>query len=208
MEHGGRTPRRPAGRACDQSAATGGYGNHRFGGMGKDRRVSHTVLVVEDHAATIELVRQALQCHDIRVSAVANGAECLLAVSRDRPDLIVLDVAMPVMDGFQTLEVLRQSPGGIGIPVIMLTARGSDADVAHGWRLGVTSYIIKPFPISELVLLVTRVLEAEPGARGDDWAEESPSASLPEPERPTAVGLAGAETRLPASSPSSTGRDG
>jgi len=117
------------------------------------------VLVVDDHAPTVQLVRTALEELGMEVTSAGNGAECLLAVHEDRPDVIVLDVMMPVMDGFQTLDVLHQDKQTQDIPVIMLTARSSDRDVAHGWRSGVTSYLTKPFSIDQLVTLVKRVME-------------------------------------------------
>jgi len=147
--------------------------------------VSYTVLVVDDHPATVELIKSALEGPRIRVRTAANGAECLLAVSRERPDLIILDVLMPVMDGFQTLEVLRQSSRSKGIPVIMLTARTADADVLYGWRLGVSSYLTKPFLINDLLLLVTRVLEGEVGAGEEDEVEATTAVSLARPREQT-----------------------
>jgi len=118
-----------------------------------------SVLVVDDHPATVQLIKSALEGLGLEVEAAENGAECLLAVSGKRPDLIILDVVMPVMDGFQTLQVLQQSAELRDIPVIMLTARSDDADVAFGWRWGVSSYLTKPFSVEHLVVLVRRVLE-------------------------------------------------
>jgi len=121
--------------------------------------MAHRVLVVDDHPPTVQLVKSALEGLDMEVRTARNGAECLLAVESERPDLIMLDVMMPVMDGFQTLQVLHQSPETRDIPVIMLTARSSDLDVTQGWRWGVTSYLTKPFSIEHLVTLVQRVLK-------------------------------------------------
>lgn len=121
--------------------------------------MTHTVLVVDDHPPTVRLIRTALEGLGMRVRTAANGAECLLAVHAERPDAIVLDVIMPVMDGFQVLGVLQQSPETKDIPVVMLTARSSDRDVAHGWRSGVTAYLTKPFSIDQLTTMVQRVLE-------------------------------------------------
>jgi DNA-binding response OmpR family regulator len=118
-----------------------------------------SVLVVDDHPATVQLVESALEGLGMDVETAANGAECLLAISRKRPELIILDVNMPVMDGFQTLQVLQQTTEYRDIPVIMLTARSDDADVAYGWRWGVSSYLTKPFSVEHLVALVRRVLE-------------------------------------------------
>ncbi len=117
------------------------------------------ILAVDDHETTVELVKSALEGIGHEVIGASNGAECLLAVSKRRPDLILLDVNMPVMDGFQTLHVLQQSEETRDIPVIMLTGRSDDADVANGWREGVTSYLTKPFSVDHLVTLVERVLE-------------------------------------------------
>jgi len=119
----------------------------------------HTVLIVDDHPPTVQLIKSAVEGLGVAALTAANGAECLLAVNGRRPDLIILDVMMPVMDGFQTLEILQQSADTKDIPVIMLTARSADADVAHGWRSGVTSYLTKPFAVEQLVALVRRVLE-------------------------------------------------
>jgi CheY-like chemotaxis protein len=118
-----------------------------------------TVLVVDDHPATLELVESALEGLEMEVETAGNGAECLLALSRKRPDLIILDVVMPVMDGFQTLQVLHQTAETRDIPVIMLTARSEDEDVANGWRWGAVSYLTKPFAVEHLAALVQRVLE-------------------------------------------------
>jgi len=139
------------------------------------------VLVVDDHPPTVELIKSALEGRQIEVHTAANGAECLLAVSGERPDLIILDVVMPVMDGFQTLEVLRQSRVSKDIPVIMLTALTSDADVTNGWRSGVTSYLTKPFAINDLLLFVTRVLEGEVGAGEEDEVQATTGVSLARP---------------------------
>ena len=99
------------------------------------------------------------------MAAAANGAECLLAVASLRPDLIVLDISMPVMDGFQVLRVLREKPETERVPVIMLTARTEDADVAQGWRAGADLYLTKPFEVQELVVAALRLLgEDDPDA--------------------------------------------
>ncbi len=104
----------------------------------------------------------------MEVRTAGNGAECLLAVDRERPDLIILDVVMPVLDGFETLKVLHQSEQNRDIPVIMLTARSDDSDVAQGWRWGVTSYLTKPFSIAHLVALVKRVLQGAAQVAAED----------------------------------------
>lgn len=121
--------------------------------------MGYKVLVVDDHPSTVQLVKSALEGEDIEVRTAENGAECLLSVHDNPPDLIILDVIMPIMDGFQTLHVLQESEETREIPIIMLTARSSDHDVAHGWRAGATSYLTKPFSVDQLVALAQRVLE-------------------------------------------------
>jgi len=124
--------------------------------------MARRVLVVDDHPPTVQLIKTALEGLEMEVRTAGNGAECLLDIDQEKPDLIILDVMMPVMDGFQTLQILQQSKENADIPVIMLTARSSDRDVAHGWRSGVTSYLTKPFSIDQLVTLVQRILESTP----------------------------------------------
>jgi DNA-binding response OmpR family regulator len=130
-----------------------------------------SVLVVDDHPATVEFVKSALEEMGMEVDTAENGAECLLAVSRKRPGLIVLDVLMPVMDGFQALQVLQESPETKDIPVIMLTAKSDDADVSYGWSHGVTSYLTKPFSVEHLVVLVRRVLEGAPAVAAEETSQ-------------------------------------
>ena len=83
-----------------------------------------------------------------------NGLECLEKVKEDRPDLIVLDVMMPEMTGFEVLEKLKKNPETESIPVIMLTARAQDSDVLRGWQSGVECYLTKPFNPMELIAFV------------------------------------------------------
>lgn len=120
---------------------------------------SKCVLVVDDHPPTLQLIRSSLEGHGLRVRSATNGAAALLSVHEERPDLVILDVMMPVLDGFQTLDALQNREETKELPVIMLTARSSDRDVAQGWRSGVTSYLTKPFSIDQLLKLVERVLE-------------------------------------------------
>jgi len=122
------------------------------------------ILVVEDHPPTVRLIQKALEKEGLSVITAGNGAECLIAVHRDRPDLIILDVIMPVMDGFQTLRVLRENEQTKELPVIILTSRKSDEDIFEGWKIGTDLYLTKPFQLPELIIAVKRILEATAGA--------------------------------------------
>jgi len=117
------------------------------------------VLVVDDDIPTVELIRSALEQEGLEVSAAYDGASCLLAIAQQRPDLVILDVIMPVMDGFHTLAAMRANPDARDIPVLMLTARDDDIAVARGWREGVDLYLTKPFAMDTVVMAVKRMLE-------------------------------------------------
>jgi len=117
------------------------------------------VLVVDDHPPTVRLIRKALQNEGLRVTAARNGAECLLAIEGDPPDLVILDVIMPVMDGFQTLRVLREREETKRLPVVILSIRSDDHDVLKGLSTGADVYVTKPFKMEEVVLAVRRLLQ-------------------------------------------------
>jgi DNA-binding response OmpR family regulator len=126
------------------------------------------VLVVDDEASIVRMVSKHLEGAGFEVAAARNGAECLLAVESQRPDLVILDVIMPVMDGFQTLRTLREKSDTQDLPVIMLTARREDEDILRGLMGRADLYLTKPFDTTELILAVKRILEA--GEAGDPEA--------------------------------------
>jgi DNA-binding response OmpR family regulator len=117
------------------------------------------VLAVDDELNTLKLIRKALESHGLEVATAANGAECLLAIQERLPDLVILDVMMPVLDGLQTMRALRENPATRHLPVIMLTARREDQDITRGWMSGVDLYLTKPFEIKDLLTAVDRVLQ-------------------------------------------------
>ena len=120
------------------------------------------VLVVDDHPPTVQLIRTALEGMGLEVESAGNGAEGLLAIQQRPPDLVILDVMMPVMDGFQTMQVLRSDAKTENLPILLLTARSADADIARGWSSGASCYLTKPFQLAELASVVKRML-GEPG---------------------------------------------
>lgn len=114
-----------------------------------------TVLVVDDEPRILRFVRAELESAGFRVLTAANGFAALDAVNQETPDLVVLDVIMPGLDGFEVLNRLRNQSS---IPVILLTARGSDADKVRGLDLGADDYLTKPFSPDELSARVRAVL--------------------------------------------------
>lgn len=116
------------------------------------------ILVVEDDPPTVALVKTVLERAGHSINAAANGAEALLTINANMPDLILMDVMMPVMNGFQTLHVIKSNPLTQDIPVIILTARSGDIDMAQGWAEGVSFYLTKPFSAKELLTVVERLI--------------------------------------------------
>ncbi len=126
--------------------------------------VKPLVLAVDDEEHITELVAMALGFNGFEVARAASGRAALAAVERRRPDLIVLDVMLPDLDGFEVAKRLRQDQRvGTRVPVIFLTARDTTADKVEGLRLGVDDYVTKPFSIEELVERVKAVLRRSTG---------------------------------------------
>ncbi len=118
------------------------------------------ILVVDDEAAIIRLVRAELQSEGYGVITATSGEEALLRLDEDRPDLVILDLMMPGIDGYETLRRMRTESQ---IPVIMLTARAGDADKLRGLQGGADDYLIKPFNPQELTARVAAVLRRSAG---------------------------------------------
>lgn len=119
------------------------------------------ILTCDDEKHIVRLIQVNLERQGYEVITAFNGAECLELVAADHPDLIVLDVMMPEMTGFEVLEALKKNPETAEIPVIMLTARAQDADVLRGWQSGVECYLTKPFNPMELIAFVKRIFSME-----------------------------------------------
>ena len=115
------------------------------------------ILVVDDEASVIEVVSLYLRREGFLVRTARNGTEALVALHADRPSLVVLDVMLPHIDGMTLIRRMRENPA-IDVPVIMLTARGQEADRISGLELGADDYVTKPFSPAELVSRVKAVL--------------------------------------------------
>jgi DNA-binding response OmpR family regulator len=106
-----------------------------------------TILAIDDDRATLRLLQEALVKAGFHVVTVSNGIDGLQELYARQPDLVILDVMMPRMDGWETLGRIRQISA---VPVIMLTAKDSEGDKLRGFKLGVDDYVTKPFSFSEL----------------------------------------------------------
>ena len=107
------------------------------------------ILIVEDHPGMRSFIRQQIE-DDYRIMEAADGVEALKVLKEEQPDLILSDVMMPRMDGFQLLATLKASPATAHIGVIMLTARAAQEDRLHALTIGVDDYLTKPFDEKEL----------------------------------------------------------
>ena len=116
------------------------------------------VLVVEDERDIAALVAYHLTREGYRVSTAGSGDEAIGAARGERPDIVVLDLMLPGLSGFEVLQELRRTPGLEDLPVIFLTARREEVDRIRGLELGADDYITKPFSPQELVLRVGNVL--------------------------------------------------
>ncbi len=109
------------------------------------------VLVADDDPDILALLTMNLEGQGYLVESVTDGEEARDAALRMLPDLIVLDVMMPKMDGLEVLTILKNHEATKNIPVVMLTAKASDTDVWGGWQSGADYYITKPFDLDELL---------------------------------------------------------
>ena len=117
------------------------------------------VLVVEDEIDVAELIKHALERRgDARVEIVTRGDTALTAVAKGPPDLLILDLNLPAIDGIEVCRRVRSRPATANLPIIMLTARTEEADRIAGLDLGADDYVTKPFSLSELAARVRAVL--------------------------------------------------
>jgi two-component system alkaline phosphatase synthesis response regulator PhoP len=130
--------------------------------------MSKRILAADDERHILRLIQINLERAGYQVALAHDGREALASVSQTRPDMVVLDVMMPYMDGFEVLKVLKREPETRDIPVIMLTAKASDNDVFMGWTSGVDCYLTKPFNPQELVNFVRRIFDSQNGGDDDD----------------------------------------
>lgn len=119
------------------------------------------VLIVDDTPANIHTLTAMLKEKGYQISVATNGRQALDAVKRIRPDLILLDVMMPEMDGFETCAQLKASSEFHDIPIIFLTAKTDTEDIVHGFELGAVDYVAKPFNSHELLARVNTHLSID-----------------------------------------------
>jgi len=125
--------------------------------------VTTRVLVVDDNEDNLRIVSQILRGRGYEVRVARDGASALAALEAERPDIVLLDVMMPEMDGIQVLDRIRSNPRSASVPVILVTAKTQDEDVLAGYAYGADYYITKPFTARRLLHGIALVLgDAQP----------------------------------------------
>lgn len=117
-----------------------------------------TVLVADDNPVSRELLRDALEPCGFRVVEASDGREAVRRIEQDRPDLVLLDIQMPSMDGFEVLKVVRGLEGSAHLPLIAFTALAMENDRERILAAGFDGYVSKPISISEVRLQVEQLL--------------------------------------------------
>ena len=120
------------------------------------------VLIVDDEPNIVISLEFLMKKEGYEVTVARDGQEAVERIQADRPDLVVLDVMMPKMNGFEVCETIRKDPGLNDIRILMLTAKGREAEVSKGLSLGADAYMPKPFSTHELVDKAKGLLDAMP----------------------------------------------
>ena len=124
--------------------------------------MAHKILIVEDDLPTVELMKFALQAEGFEVAVVYAGITALRSVEKEKPNLILLDVMIPGVDGFEVCQLLKHNIKFMKIPIIMVTAKVRKEDRMLGFEKGADDYVSKPFDPMELVSRIKKLIsEAE-----------------------------------------------
>ncbi len=121
------------------------------------------ILIIEDETTLAETLAENLTDEGYEVLTAADGESGLALVRAEHPDLIVLDIMLPVLDGLSVCRMIRKDPSIAHIPIIMLTARGTEVDKIVGLESGADDYIVKPFGLGELLARIRAVMRRSPG---------------------------------------------
>jgi DNA-binding response OmpR family regulator len=133
--------------------------------------VGTTVLVVEDEPHILDPLEFLLERHGLVVQAVTDGAAACRAIEMAPPDLVLLDVMIPNIDGFEVLRVVRAKYDAVELPVVILSAKGQEADRLKAMELGANDFITKPFSNNDLIRRIMQQLPAS--KRTGDAAEKA-----------------------------------
>lgn len=125
--------------------------------------MAHKILIADDEPNILVSLEFLMKREGHEVLLARDGTEALAAIQRERPALVLLDVMMPGMTGFDVCQAVRADEALAGTKIVLLTAKGRDTDVAKGLALGATDYVTKPFSTRELAARVRELLAAPAG---------------------------------------------
>ena len=123
--------------------------------------MTERILVCDDDELLVDLLTYRLSARGYEVSAARDGGEALERLAADKPDAVVLDAMMPVVEGFEVLRRIREQPETANLPVIMLSARKQERDIVGALELGASDFVVKPFIPEELIARLARLLGEE-----------------------------------------------
>jgi DNA-binding response OmpR family regulator len=137
------------------------------------------ILIVDDDPDLVELLRLALTNAGYKTQSAANGADALRTARRSPPDLVVLDLVLPKLNGFNVCSALREDPATSVVPIIMMTVLPGEFPRLTGMEMGANAYLNKPFQIEEMLTLVRNLLRANRSCRDVVESSQSPSFNVP-----------------------------
>jgi len=117
------------------------------------------ILIVEDHLPTVEMMTEMFKMEEFEVASASDGLEGLKKAESEKPDLIVLDVMMPYMDGIEVCKKLKESSKTSKIPVIIVSVKAAEADINTGKGSGANDYVVKPFDPQKLMEAVHKLIK-------------------------------------------------
>lgn len=127
--------------------------------MIKKGDIMSKIMVVEDDPTTVKLLKFMLERKKYKVVSCSNGRQAVESVEKESPDLILMDVMMPEMDGIQATGKIKKNPATSSIPVIILSALGQEIEIMKGLKCGADGYVVKPFDSQALLRLIEEKLD-------------------------------------------------
>jgi twitching motility two-component system response regulator PilH len=121
------------------------------------------VMIVDDSPTEVYVMKTALERHGFETVSAASGSECITLAREMHPDLILMDVVMPDVNGFQATRALTRDPSTQSIPVVMVTTKSQETDRIWGLRQGAVDYLVKPVTASDLVAKAEEILQRSTG---------------------------------------------
>ena len=121
------------------------------------------VMIVDDSPTEVHVMRTALEKHGFDTVSAASGSECITLAKEMHPDLILMDIVMPDVNGFQATRALTRDPSTQSIPVVMVTTKSQESDRIWGMRQGAVDYLVKPVTASDLVAKAEEILARSEG---------------------------------------------